>query len=131
VVLIDANLVPFFTDAVVSKLMAGSAADREELRKAAPAKAQVLDAFPQTVERMRKVEFPESIPCLVIAAERPPRQAGPDEAEQWKRVHEHFAAAASNRKIITVAGSGHFVMRDKPREVIVALGDFVNGLKTR
>jgi pimeloyl-ACP methyl ester carboxylesterase len=119
VVLIDANLVSFFSDVEVARLMAESAGEREEMRKKAPAKAHILDALPETVKRMRGVNFPVTIPCLVIAAERLPMET-PDEIAQWKRRHEEFVAVAPNRRLITATGSGHFVMRDAPHVVIDA-----------
>ena len=73
-VLIDANLAPFFTDAVVDTLTKQAPQELEPLRKQDPLKAAVLEkvmgAFPETVRAVRNALPPASLPVTDIIAER-------------------------------------------------------------
>ena len=118
-VLIDADLVAFFSDAEVERLMAGYREERGEIAEHNPTLVKVLDSFPATVRRLREVTFPESIPVIDIVSARPPVHSDL-EIEDWRRVHRAFVEAAPTRRG-TSAASGHFVMRDSPREVTDAV----------
>jgi pimeloyl-ACP methyl ester carboxylesterase len=122
-VFVDANHIGFFTDEVVSGLMGSiPAAAMDQMRKARPALARVLDAMPETVKRMRVVAFPSDVPTIDVASETSPV---PDPAGQaaWRRAHEQFVGASRARTLVVAAGSGHYVMRDRPDIVIESIQD--------
>jgi len=125
IVLLDANLVGFFTDAEVARLT--GSIDRETLRKRNPALLRVLEAFPATVRRMRTAAVPESIPLLDVRAEQPPVES-PEEAASWARTHEAFDAASSHRRGMLMRGTGHFMMRDRPAAIARTIADFYRSL---
>jgi pimeloyl-ACP methyl ester carboxylesterase len=117
-VFVDANHVSFFTDEVVTSLMASiPSAAMEQMRKARPAMARVLDAMPDTVKRLRTVEFPRDVRTIDIVSETGPVPDAVSSAA-WRRAHEQFVGTSTNRSLVVAVGSGHYVMRDKPDMVI-------------
>jgi hypothetical protein len=115
-VLVDADLIGFFSERAVEGLMEDYRAGRAQVVKSNPGLARALDAFPNTVTHMRTVSYPVGLPTLDIVAEFPPVPAGPP-AEAWRDAHAKFAAADAARKEITAKGSHHFIMRDEPKIV--------------
>jgi len=104
-VLIDANLAPFFTDAVIDGLRAASSGELEKFRQAQPSWAAAVDRmlsrYAETVRTMREVTFPPTMRVTDIVSEKPlvPRpneEIGPGSAA-WLRVHQEFDRAAPNR----------------------------------
>jgi pimeloyl-ACP methyl ester carboxylesterase len=71
----------------------------------------------QNAIEMRKISFPLSVPVVDILAETPPWQSE-DELTRWRLAHKRFVAQASNRKLVNSKGSGHYIMKDKPNQVI-------------
>jgi hypothetical protein len=110
VVLLDANLVCFFTD--------------EQLRK-----MQNSD-FESTIQVLRKTRFSPAIPVVDIVADRTLFDGTP-EADRWRACHREFVAASSARRGITAYGSGHYVFigsRQMVTSAIVsAYAEIVNG----
>ena len=110
VVLLDANLVCFFTD--------------EQLRK-----MQSSD-FESTIQVLRKTRFPPAIPVVDIVADRTLFDGTP-EADRWRACHREFVAASSARQGVTAYGSGHYVFigsRQMVTSTIVsAYAEIVNG----
>lgn len=128
IVLIDANLAPFLTDARVNQLMKDFSRDREAIQSKSPNLMRVLDSFEETVHTMRKVQFPTTIPIIDIVAEQPPMETAEDQAA-WKRVHEDFVQSAANRKMVMAIGSSHFVMADKPELVTTEIVSMVSQVR--
>jgi pimeloyl-ACP methyl ester carboxylesterase len=122
VVLVDANLAEYFDDAALARLKARYAPQFGALQRDKPALAQVMipliNAYPDTVRRVRAVTFPPAIPVIDIVAEH---SWGDTEVENaaMRRVHDAFVAASPEREIVVATGSGHNVMRDRP-ELLVA-----------
>jgi pimeloyl-ACP methyl ester carboxylesterase len=122
-VLLDSNLAPYFTDAVIERMQrqraAGPARVNPQLPQD-PGRAAVGErvglAFPETVRIMRGVTLPASLRITDIMAERPPAQP-PDDAA-WLRVHQEFDKAAPNRRGLIATGSGHNVMVRRSELVI-------------
>lgn len=132
VVLVDANLAAFFDDAQLERLLAIYRPQYPELEQAAPELAQVMipimEAYPGTVARLKKVEIPAEMPVVDIVAERTWVET-PDELEAIRRAHRDFVAASPRRRAIFAEGSGHHVMRDRPDVVLDAIGEIVGAVR--
>jgi pimeloyl-ACP methyl ester carboxylesterase len=124
VVLVDANLVEYFDDAMVARLLASYAPQQVALERTRPALAKVMTplmrAYPDTVRRMRAVAFPPALPTIDIVAERSWGDTDEDNAAM-RRVHAAFVAASPARVAVLATGSGHHVMRDQPELVVDAI----------
>ena len=72
-----------------------------------------------TVELMRKMPLPPTIPVIDLVSEK----NFPDSvsAARWRECHRQFAAAQPNRQGIFAYGCGHFIHRDNPPLVIGAI----------
>lgn len=120
-VLVDANTACWFDDAYLSRFV------KERNRSdTVSAKAKNLGAYyqsanlPQTVALMRGVAFPPTIPVIDLVSEYPPFADSADVA-RWKACHRRFVAAEPNREGITAYGTTHYVFRDNPPLVILAI----------
>jgi pimeloyl-ACP methyl ester carboxylesterase len=134
VVLVDANLVGYFDDAVVARLLAKYQPQFAELERARPALARVMvpmmKAYPETVKRLRGVAFPPQLPVIDIVAEH---SWGDTEAdnEAMRKVHAAFVAASPARRAVLATGSGHDVMHDQPEVVLDAIARMVRTVRSR
>jgi pimeloyl-ACP methyl ester carboxylesterase len=125
-VLVDANLAPSFTDAVVDQLtrLQGGALEqaKKQNAKLGAALERMSYGFPDTVRTMRGVKLPPNLKVTDIVSQLPsPRPLkdvpGPGSAP-WLEVHRDFDKAAPNRRGILATGSGHYIMRDRPELVV-------------
>ena len=112
-VLVDANHVAYFTDARVRALQAQVAPGQAQRRTAAPGLYWLLAGVAADQRTMQRAPFPRAVPVVDVVAEHPPFASPPDVAA-WQRAHRRFVAAAPNRRLVTAAGSGHYVMQDRP-----------------
>ncbi len=118
-VLIDANHVCWFTDTYVDSEM------KERIRDSAIIKNQSLAYYYQslnlqnTVELMKKMPFPATIPVIDLVSETNFRDSVM--AARWRRCHRQFADAQPNREGITAYGCGHVIFNDNPSLVINAI----------
>jgi pimeloyl-ACP methyl ester carboxylesterase len=123
-VLVEANLASFMDEAQLEKLLATYRPQYDALELAAPELARtmipLMEAYPETVERLRGVEIPAAPPVVDIVAERTWLDA-PTDVEAFRKAHRDFVAASSNRQSVFADGSGHHVMRDRPEVVLDAL----------
>jgi pimeloyl-ACP methyl ester carboxylesterase len=91
IVLVDANLASFMDDAQLEKLLATYRPQYPALEEAAPELARVMipimEAYPATVERLRRADFPHDLPTIDIVAERTWVDT-PDEVEAFRRAHD-------------------------------------------
>jgi pimeloyl-ACP methyl ester carboxylesterase len=76
--------------------------------------------FSDNIESVRKFAFPNTIPVTDLVSDHPPFQDSTD-IHDWKRCHQEFAAASSNRTGILASGCGHFIFNDDPALVINAI----------
>jgi pimeloyl-ACP methyl ester carboxylesterase len=129
-VLIDANLAPFFTDAVINAREPLNRRSIEQLKKENPLKAAAQDrqreAFSETVRTMLGVTLPASLKVTDIVSEKPPppplnEAPGPGSAA-WLQVHQEFDKAAPTHRGIIATGSGHYIMRQRPDLVVNEIG---------
>lgn len=72
-----------------------------------------------TVEIMKKMPFPATIPVIDLVAETNFRDSGM--VARWRLCHKQFADAQPNRQGIIANGCGHVIFRDNPALVINAI----------
>ena len=118
-VLIDANLVSWFTDAYVDSVMKLRKANAEKMKSGGLANYYAGMSLQSAVELLRKIPFPATIPVIDFVSEK----NFPDSIShnRWTICHRQFAAAEPNRQGITAYGCGHFIFRDNPPLVISAI----------
>jgi len=120
-VLVDANLASFFDEGQLQKLLDTYRPQYDALEQAAPELARVLiplmEAYPHTVDRLRRAEIPATMPLVDIVAERTWLDARED-VRALRQAHRDFVAASPHRKAFFAEGSGHHVMRDRPDVVL-------------
>ena len=131
-VLVDANLPGFFDDAQVARLLDRVKPMLPEMARAAPKIGKVMVpltlALPRTARRMRSVAIPASLPIVDILAEKTWLPT-PEEVAAMRRAHAAFVAASPYREMVFAKGSGHYVMRDRPKVVIESIGRLIDRLR--
>ena len=124
IILVDANLPDFFTAAEVEAILARYRPQYDALRKQAPALAAtiipILEAYPATAARMRRVRLPARLPVIDIYAEHSWAETETS-AAAMRQAHIAFAAAGRRRESVYAAGSSHQVMLDRPDLVLAAI----------
>jgi pimeloyl-ACP methyl ester carboxylesterase len=133
IVLVDANLASYFDEQRLEQLLATYRPQYPELERAAPELARamipLMEAYPDTVERLRGVEIPRDIPTIDIAAERT-WVDDPEDVEAFRRAHEDFVAASPAREAVFARDSGHHVMHDRPDVVLDAISRVVANVRS-
>jgi len=123
-ILVDANIPDFFTAAEVEAILARYRPQYDALRKQAPALATtiipILEAYPATAARMRRVRLPARLPVIDIYAEHSWAETETS-AAAMRQAHIAFAAAGRRRESVYAAGSSHQVMLDRPDLVLAAI----------
>ena len=131
-VLIDANLPGSLDDVAVARLLARYRPQYDELRQARPDLARVMiplmEAYPATVERMRPVSLPATLPIIDIVAEHSWGDT-PEENESLRRAHAVFVAESAAREAVLANDSGHNVMRDRPDIVLGAITSMITRVR--
>jgi pimeloyl-ACP methyl ester carboxylesterase len=119
VVLLDANLVCFFTDELLRKGQR-SEAELARLKEQSIGQYYLALNVRSDIEALRKTEFPPAIPVVDIVADRTLFDGTPD-ADRWRACHSQFVAASSTRRGITAYGSGHYVFISSRQMVTSAI----------
>jgi pimeloyl-ACP methyl ester carboxylesterase len=131
-VLVDGNLPGFFDEAEVARLLARFTPHVDEIERKAPPIARVLvplmHALPETARRMRDTRLAPTLPVIDIVAEKTWVDS-PEEVAAIRREHAAFVAAAAAREAVFAHGSGHYVMRDRPRLVLDAVARMVDRVR--
>ena len=132
-VLVDAAIPGDVDDATVERVLATYRPQYEGLRRAAPELARrmvpMMEAYPATVERTRRVTIPEALPVIDVVAEDTWGDT-PEEQEATRRAHAAFVAASPSRTAVLAEGSGHNVMRDRPDVVVDAVTRMIERVRT-
>jgi len=123
VVFIEAAQHSFYTEAFMNNMKLRLS---EELMKSLKASRiglyYELENIDKTLDLMRKIDFPSTIPVINIEAEEPFNPLKNDEdAKRWKSSQYQFVNNQPNRESITVNGSKHYVFRDNPYLVVNAI----------
>jgi pimeloyl-ACP methyl ester carboxylesterase len=131
-VLVDANLPGFFDEAEVARLMARFTPPIGELTQAAPRIAKTMVplmlAMSETARRVDATELPLPLPVIDIVAEKTWVES-PEEVSAMRREHAAFVAASPHREAVFAAGSGHYVMKDRPDLVVEATSRMIDRLR--
>jgi pimeloyl-ACP methyl ester carboxylesterase len=88
----------------------------------------LIEAYLDTVARLRQVDIPASMPTVDIVAERTWVET-PEEVEAIRSAHRDFVAASPHRRAVFAEGSGHHVMRDRPDVVLDAVAQLVAAVR--
>ena len=123
-VLVDANLPGFFDPDQVGRLQTRFRTVAPDMERAVPHIARVMvpimEALPATARELRATALPAALPVIDIMAERSWIDE-PAEVEALHREHQRFVQASPAREAVFAAGSGHYVMRDRPELVVAAV----------
>lgn len=132
-VLVDANLPGFFDEDEVARLLTRFSAHADALSRANPAIARVMvplmHALPATARRVRAVSLPPTLPVIDIVAEHTWVDT-PEEVAAMRRAHTNFVEGAPTHEAVFAAGSGHYVMRDRPELVVEAIVRLIDRLRS-
>ncbi|MBY0509240.1 MAG: alpha/beta hydrolase [Rhodospirillaceae bacterium] len=128
-VMVDANVPEFYTDEMIARQLKVYTPILESLRKAPPSPEgrQLLalaESFEPVSRAFYKMEWPGTVPVMVIVAEKPP-QPDPADAQAWRDAHALFASKAPNRTLIIADKSSHDVVQDRPDIVLKAIADIM------
>jgi pimeloyl-ACP methyl ester carboxylesterase len=127
-VLVDANLASFFDEAQLQKVLDTYRPQYDALEQAAPDLARVMiplmEAYPDTVNRLRRAEIPATMPIVDIVAEHTWLDA-PADVRALRQAHRDFVAASPHREAVLAAASGHHVMHDQPDVVLEAVARII------
>jgi len=129
-VLVDANVPGYFTQARLDALLAEYRPRYPELRDKAPqlaaAMIPMMEAYPASARAVESARLPEGLAIIDIVAEHS-WATTPADAQGMRDAHAAFVRASSARSAVFAAGSSHDVIHDRP-ELIV---DAVRRLATR
>lgn len=132
-VLLDALLPGDLDDATVARILATYRPQYDGLREAAPDLAPrmipMIEAYPATVERTRRVSLSETLPIIDVMAENTWGETVA-ERDARRRAHAAFVAASPAREAVFAEGSGHNVMQDRPDVVIDAVTSMVERVRS-
>jgi pimeloyl-ACP methyl ester carboxylesterase len=126
-VLIDANVVCFFTDDQLRRMR------NTETAELAKFKAQNIARYYQAVDwydmidLLRATPFPTQIPVIDFVSERTSFAGTPDD-ERWATCHKGFVAAAPNRQGMTAYDNGHYIFLTSPELVTAAIATAYAGI---
>lgn len=130
IILVDANLSSFYTDDQVEKLQQRITPNLETLRKCCSSITKEFEAFGETVNLMRKIDFPQNIPVIDIVAGSPTHRTS-EENKNWRLVHENFTNTSPSRKLIIAKGSGHNIMTDNPQLLIDEIQKLIKNIQNQ
>ena len=131
VVLVDANVPDYFTDAAIARGQAIYAPILAQIKASPPTKSgrQLLalsGSFVETSRSFHAATWPASVPAIVIVSEKTPFDEAAD-AQWWRDSHAQFAKHAPNRKLVTATGSSHDVAHDRPEVILSAICELATG----
>jgi pimeloyl-ACP methyl ester carboxylesterase len=133
VVMVDANVPEFYTEAAIKAAAASYAPVIARLKGApsTPAGRQLLAlsaSFDETSRAFHKAHWPARVPVAVIVSETTPMD-DPLLASLWRTSHAAFAKGAANRTIVTAEHSSHDIAHDRPDVILSAIQRFVEKVR--
>ncbi|GGB20280.1 alpha/beta fold hydrolase [Puia dinghuensis] len=120
-VLIDATTTCFYNEkrlAATQQMI--DQGNTDEVKASHPGTYYQGADFSNNIVLVSEFAFPNTIPVTDLVADHPPFQDSAD-INDWKRCHQEFAAASSNRTGILATGCGHLIFNDNPALVINAI----------
>jgi pimeloyl-ACP methyl ester carboxylesterase len=128
VVLVDANLPPFFTDEVIAQMGAAyqpiiAAARADASTKPNRQLLAVADSFEARSRSFHHTAWPPSVPAIVIVSESTPFETALA-AQWWRQAQALFASEADNRRLVVAERSSHDVVLDRPDLILDAIAHF-------
>jgi pimeloyl-ACP methyl ester carboxylesterase len=115
--LIDANQVGYFTDDYIRNSILPVKEEIEKVKKDYWGLYFIYADFHQTINLMRKIDFPSLIPVIDIVSDKTPCENSYDSL-RWKLSHRQFVDSSPNRKGIIANGCGHYIFQENPELVI-------------
>ncbi|MEO1651971.1 MAG: alpha/beta hydrolase [Bacteroidota bacterium] len=133
IVLLDASLNCIFTPDLIEKFREMTTPEFvDNMKDQGPGFYYTALSFLQTVQNMKAIKFPSSVPILDIVAENPPNNFNDEEdVKKWHACHEAFSQAYPNRRSLLAKNSGHYVFLDAPELVVKALLEFYDDLQNQ
>jgi len=120
VVFIDASLATFYTETFVTKL--NGVISEEFLNKLKAEKTGLyyeIKNIDDSLELLRKTNFPSSVPVMDLVASNPYNPfKNDDDKNRWIEGHQDFVNAQSNRALLTINNANHYAFKDNPNVVI-------------
>ena len=123
-VLIDVNH-DYYTDEYVSETLVQQKSDIENWKQNNLGFYYMATNLKSTVEIMRKNSFPASIPVTDLVNGKP-FWKDTAKIDRWKKCHEEFVNAQTNRVGIIATGCGHLIYKDNPNLVINSIVEMYN-----
>ena len=123
-VLIDVNH-DYYTDKYVNETLAQQKNDIENWKNNNLGFYYMATNLRSTVELMRKTNFPSKIPVVDFVNDKPFWKDA-EKIDRWKKCHEEFVNAQTNRVGITATGCGHLIYNDNPNLVINSIVEMYN-----
>lgn len=122
-VLVDANLPQFLTGMQNRRLVALTAPQIEQLKKAPSTKANrqliaTAENFGPTHQAFHRLSWPNDVPVTYILSEKTPFDGSPVDAQRWRDAAAAFVKAGPDRTLVTAKGSSHDVPKDRPALVL-------------
>jgi len=114
---IDANLVGQYTDDILIKISEGPTPPKSDSTLGI---YHLVKTYANTVRFLRQIEFPTNVAVIDIVS--PIQRHHTD--EEWallRKTHQEFVTAQPNRMGIVAAGSGHYIFKDNPGLVTLAI----------
>jgi len=129
-VLVDANVPGYFTQARLDALLAEYRPRYAELRAQAPrlaaAMIPMMEAYPASARAAEEARLPDGLPIIDIVAERS-WATNPADAQAMRDAHAAFVRGSSARSSVFAAGSSHDVMHDRPELIVDAIKRMATG----
>ena len=117
VVMIDASIVEFYTDDIISKWFSTNPIEKT---KENLGHYYLMKNLRNSVKIMKETEFPSDIPVIDIVSAIPwlEKPFTDLDWQSWLDSHKNFVSVKSNIKGITAYGSAHYIFIDNPGLII-------------
>jgi pimeloyl-ACP methyl ester carboxylesterase len=127
VVMVDANVPQFFTDATVTVMYAAQKPMIDAMAAAPPTPqsrqmVSLAASWVETSHAFHRTAWPAKVRCAVIVSEKTPLDS-PDGAKAWRDAEAEFARTACRRPVIVAERSSHDVAHDRPDVIIQAIAE--------
>ena len=128
VVFLDASIPSFYTKNFMNRMNLIMSSDFiNKVKQSSLGMYYELLNINETVELLRKIKFPKSIPVLSLEASVAFNPLNNEnDALRWKQSHKEFTSKFSNRKSIEIEKTSHYIFKSKPQIIIKEIADYYN-----